>query len=57
MENGKRLIYNGTKENIESATKLGFKTILFTNSKDLRKKLIEYNVDTGRTDKDRIFHV
>lgn len=41
------IFIDDTKENIESATKLGFKAILFTNSKDLRKKLIEYNVDTG----------
>lgn len=33
-----------TMENIESAAKLGFKAIHFINSKDLRKKLIDYNV-------------
>lgn len=41
------IFIDDTKENIESATKSGFKAILFTNYKDLRKKLIEYNVDTG----------
>lgn len=38
------IFIDDTQENIESAAKLGFKAILFTNSKDLRRKLIEYNV-------------
>ena len=38
------IFIDDTTENIESATKLGFEALLFTNSTDLRKKLIEYNV-------------
>ena len=38
------IFIDDTKENIESARKLGFKAIFFTNSKDLRNKLIGYNV-------------
>ena len=43
------IFIDDTKENIESASKLGFKAILFTSSKDLREKLIEYNVNTGHS--------
>jgi len=38
------IFIDDTKENIDGATKLGFKTVLFTSSLELRKKLIEYNV-------------
>ncbi|MBU3183074.1 HAD family hydrolase [Clostridium psychrophilum] len=38
------IFIDDTIENIESARMLSFKTILYINSKDLRKKLIEYDV-------------
>ena len=38
------IFIDDTIENIESARMLSFKTILFINSKDLRKKLIDYDV-------------
>ena len=38
------IFIDDTKENVESAKLLGFKTILFTDSIDLREKLAEYNV-------------
>lgn len=37
----KSIFIDDTKENIEGAIRLGFKTILFTNSIDLRERLIE----------------
>ncbi|WP_315118174.1 HAD family phosphatase [uncultured Clostridium sp.] len=43
--NPKETIFiDDTKSNIESAKKLGFKTILFDNSVNLRNELIEYKV-------------
>ena len=38
------IFIDDTIENIESAIRLRFEAILFINSKDLREKLIEYNV-------------
>lgn len=38
------IFIDDTIENIESARMLSFKTILYINSKDLREKLIEYDV-------------
>ena len=38
------IFIDDTKENIEIAIRLGFEAILYTNSKDLIKNLIEYNV-------------
>ncbi|HVJ48848.1 HAD-IA family hydrolase [Desulfitobacterium sp.] len=38
------IFIDDTKENIEGALKLGFQTILFTTSLELREKLIRYNV-------------
>ncbi|WP_319370343.1 HAD family phosphatase [uncultured Ilyobacter sp.] len=37
------VIIDDTKDNVISAEKLGFKTILFTTSIDLKEKLFEYN--------------
>lgn len=37
------IFIDDTKENIEGATRLGFKSILFTNSFDLRERLIGNN--------------
>ncbi len=38
------IFIDDTEENTVVATKLGFESILFTNSLDLRKRLIEYKV-------------
>ena len=38
------IFIDDTRENIEGATKLGFKTILFTTDYELREKLVGYNV-------------
>ncbi|WP_319202758.1 HAD family phosphatase [uncultured Ilyobacter sp.] len=37
------IFIDDTKENIISAEKLGFKTVLFTSSIDLKEKLLEYD--------------
>lgn len=38
------IFVDDTRENIEGAEKLGFKTILFTTALELREELIKYNV-------------
>jgi len=37
------IFIDDTKENIIGAEKLGFKTVLFTSSIDLKEKLLEYD--------------
>ncbi|MFT5871992.1 MAG: epoxide hydrolase-like predicted phosphatase [Clostridium sp.] len=44
IEPKESIFIDDTIENIESAAKLKFEAILFINSIDLRKKLMEYNV-------------
>ena len=38
------IFIDDTRENIEGAAKLGFETILFTTARELREKLVGYNV-------------
>lgn len=38
------IFIDDTSENIEGAAKLGFETILFTTARELREKLVGYNV-------------
>jgi len=38
------IFIDDTRENIEAATKLGFETILFTTDRELRERLVGYNV-------------
>lgn len=45
IEPSESIFIDDTEENITSAERLGFKTVLFTSSNDLKEKLIEYKCD------------